>query len=84
MMLVHTLSSTHSTHRAVLPATLTHQDLLHCVLIQRCLHGGKHILNIHACQDIFLENQFKCSEMNYLHGLMLLGAYEWDGVNLLC
>lgn len=37
-MLVHTLCNTDSTHCTVLPATLTHQDLLHCVFIQHHLH----------------------------------------------
>lgn len=31
-----------------------------------------------------VESKFKCSKMNYLHGRMLLGAYQWDGVNLFC
>ncbi len=48
MMPVHTLCNTHSTHQTVLPATLTHQDLLHCFFTQHRLQNA-HTHFICAC-----------------------------------
>lgn len=39
----------------------------------------------YSCLPAFVsEKQLKCSQLNYLHGLMILGAYQRDRVNLLC
>lgn len=50
--LVRALNHTDSTHHTVLPATLTHQDLLHCVFIQHNLCSAKQISNNYDCQDM--------------------------------
>lgn len=74
MLPVHTLCRTHSAHHAVLPASLTHQDLLHCIFIQHRLwkvHREKKIQRkVTLCMVC-------CSVM--------CGAqsHQWDGVNLL-
>lgn len=78
-MSVHTPSHADSSHGAVLPAPLTHQDLLHRVFTQ---HGLGNVSWAHACHDEPPKTSFRA-----LKWIICMGGCIWvptSGMELIC